>query len=88
MLSIAVESNLISLSNNALSELQEPSMQYYRYWAKANSTQLRPNNYPVTAWGYSNVSQADAEHLALQRADAKVSQLKQQPTDEELMVMG
>lgn len=57
-------------------------MQYYRYWAKANSTQLRPNNYPVTAWGYSNVSQADAEHLALQRADAKVSQLKQQPTDE------
>ncbi|MGI9497887.1 MAG: hypothetical protein ACR2NK_17660 [Mariniblastus sp.] len=58
-------------------------MRYYRYWAKANSTRLRPNNYPVTAWGYSNDSQADAEHLALQRADMKISELQQQPTDEE-----
>ncbi|MDA7923117.1 hypothetical protein N9B50_01415 [bacterium] len=58
-------------------------MRYYRYWAKANSTRLRPNKFPVSAWGYSNESQADAEYLALQRADAKISELQQQPTDEE-----
>lgn len=58
-------------------------MRYYRYWAKANSTRLRPNNFPVRAWGYSNESQADAEHLALQRADMKISELQQRPTDPE-----
>lgn len=58
-------------------------MRYYRYWAKSNSRRLRPNNYPISAWGYSNESQSDAERLAVQRADAKISQLQQQPSAEE-----
>lgn len=58
-------------------------MRYYRYWAKANSTRLGPNNFPVRAWGYSNESQADAEQLALQRADMKISELAQRPSAQE-----
>jgi hypothetical protein len=58
-------------------------MRYYRYWAKSNSRRLRPNNYPISAWGYSNESQSEAERLAVQRADEKISQLQQQPSAEE-----